>query len=532
MKKNLSQLAALSLLGASASYAALVSVPAGEITSNTTWTASNEYVLEGIVYVKGATLTIEPGTIIRGQPRTNAGTYNPGTLVVTKSAQINAVGTATNPIIFTTACLDNGGVPRDTDADGYFDRAVISGGVLSSGTFLDANPASSPLPATSATTYLNAQFNASTPTNILAALSGGIVVLGEAPTNVTGKVSDGFGGFIDGHSFVEGLAEGSDTTYGGDLPFDNSGKLSYVSIRHGGAKLSDANEINGLTLAGVGAGTQVDHIDVYVNFDDGVEVFGGTVNLSYINVNFVEDDGLDLDQGWNGAAQFVFVLQHSSFGDALGEWDGGDEDSKNGSSGGVNYLTANGKPVSNSIITNGTFVGRATGSGTGLRMRAGFGGQILNNVVVQSNQGIRMDAEAGIETDGFDVRSRAILGEVQFLSNTLFNNTVNALSFTQSAPNAITGTYDTATSAYNNRSTVNPGFKAFDVNSYVNPVGLQTGMGGVPTAFNAVAALPNNPAFTNVAYRGAFSTSKTADLWTNGWTALNKRGVLVSKGNL
>jgi hypothetical protein len=529
MKKRLAKIASLFLIGFSSSYAALVSVPAGDITIDTTWTSDNEYILEGIVYVKDATLTIQPGTIIRGQPRTNANTYNPGTLVITNSASISAVGTATNPIIFTTACLNNAGVPLDSNADGYFDRASVVSGALASGTFLDSDPKNNPLPPTSASTYLNAQY-AAAPTNVLAGLCGGIIIMGEAPTNADNRVATGFGGFFEGLAYVEGLSAGVDTTYGGINPFDNSGKLSYISIRHGGAKLSDANEINGLTLAGVGSGTQVDHIDIYVNLDDGVEIFGGTVMLNYININFVEDDGLDVDQGWTGAAQFVFVLQHPDFGDSLGEWDGADEDSANG--GGVDYMTSNGIPFAHSVIANGTFVGRGTGIRTGLRMRAGFGGEVLNNIVVQAKEGIRIDPETGIESDGFDARSRAILGELTFRGNTLFNNTNNDLSFTQASPaNFVAGTFDTTTAGWNNLNASNPGFKAFDVTSYVNPVGVQTGMGGTPAAFSNVATLPNNAFFTTVAYRGAFSTSKLVDLWTNNWTALNKRGVLVSKGN-
>ncbi|MDF3058721.1 MAG: Por secretion system C-terminal sorting protein [Rariglobus sp.] len=528
MKKHISKLAALMLLGCSASYAALVSVPAGDLTGNTTWSASNEYILEGIVYVKNGTLTIPAGTIIRGQPRTNSGTYNPGTLVITTSAKINAVGTATNPIVFTTAALaGTGGVPKDTDADGYFDRATHNGTSVTNGTFLDSDPKNAPLTPTSATTYLNAQFNATTPTNILAALSGGIIILGDAPTNRANTVSIGEGLFAEGEGYIEGLAENADTAFGGIYPLDNSGKLSYVSIRHGGAKLSDANEINGLTLGGVGSGTQIDHIDVYVNFDDGIEIFGGTVNLSYLNINFCEDDGFDVDQGWTGGAQFLFVLQHPSFGDSLLEADGNDEDPSNGSAT-ATKVTTNHRPYAYSVISNGTWVGRGAGVKTGLRMRAGFGGEVLNNVIIQANQGVKIDdvASAG-ESESDDARTRAVIGELVFTNNTLFGNTTNSQSFTEDSI-----TWDSTTTAYSNKTT-NPGFKPFSVTtaSGVNPVGLQTGMSGAVGSFTTIAALPNNPAFVATTYRGAFSTSKTTDLWTNSWTALNKRGVLVSKGN-
>jgi len=526
MKKHIVKLAAALVLSCSAANAALVSIAAGDLTGNTTWTSTNEYILEGIVYVKNGTLTINPGTVIRGQPRTDSTTYNPGTLVITKTAKINAVGTATDPIIFTTAVLNNSGLPKDTDGNGYFDRAVLSSGALASGTFLDANPKTAPLAPVAASTYSNGQFGGNT--TILAALTGGIVVLGDAPTNVDGKVSLGGGLFAIGKSYVEGLTEATDTVYGGYNPLHNSGKLSYISIRHGGAKLSDANEINGLTLAGVGAGTQVDHIDVYVNFDDGIEVFGGSVNLKYLNINYCEDDGFDVDQGWTGAAQFLFVLQHPTFGDSLVEADGHDQDSKNGSSGGVDFMTDTGLPYQNCVITNGTFVGRGASVSLkdGIRMRAGFGGEVLNNIVIQTAKGVRIDAITGIETAAYGAQIRALADEIKFRSNTLFNNTNNTLTFTANST-----TWNSATAGWNNL-TSNPNYKATafsDVSTYVNPVGPQSGL---PSAFGTVAALPNNPFFTVTTYRGAFSTSLTTALWTNGWTALNKAGVLVSKGNL
>jgi hypothetical protein len=70
----------------------------GEISTNTTWSASKIYLLKGFVYVSnGATLTIEPGTIIKGDKASKA------TLIVTRGSKINATGTADKPIVFTSA---------------------------------------------------------------------------------------------------------------------------------------------------------------------------------------------------------------------------------------------------------------------------------------------------------------------------------------------------------------------------------------------------------------------------------------------
>lgn len=528
MKKTLIQLAALAALFAASAQAAIVEVAGGDITTNTTWTASNEYVLNGIVFVKNATLTIEPGTIIRGQPRTNSSTYNPGTLVITKSGKINAVGTAANPIIFTTAAVNDGtGRPLDANADNIADRWTVGA------TFLDANPKTAPL----APTYVKQTGDlvpGAVSSNVpMAGLAGGIIVLGEAPTNRDNTVALGGGFYAEGEAYIEGLPETDATSYGGIYPFHSSGKLAYISIRHGGNNLAANNEINGLTLAGVGAGTLVEFIDVYCNLDDGVEIFGGTVNVRYLNINFVEDDGFDVDQGWTGGAQFLFVLQHSAFGDALVEADGHDEDPTNGSSG-ASRMTANGRPFQYCVISNLTGVGRAALGGTagnGIRMRAGFGGEVLNSLVVGCNQAFRIDAATGSETDGFDARTRALTGEIVLRSNTANGNTANTLSFTKST-GSVTGTFDTTTSGWNN-SVASPGFKAWNLAAAngVNPVALQTGQGGSPASLTPVAALPNSPFFATVTYRGAFPSVKTSDLWTTGWTALNKRGVLVTRGN-
>ena len=83
-----------------------------------------------------------------------------------------------------------------------------------------------------------------------------------------------------GQDDIEGVAEGYDfTTYGGTVANDNSGTLDYVSIRHGGATIANGDEINGLTLGGVGSGTTISNIEIISNDDDGIEFFGGNVDV-------------------------------------------------------------------------------------------------------------------------------------------------------------------------------------------------------------------------------------------------------------
>jgi hypothetical protein len=101
-----------------------------------------------------------------------------------------------------------------------------------------------------------------------------------------------------------GTVEGTSAFYGGNTPADNSGRLRYIQIKYSGFEISTGNELQGLTLGGVGSGTTIDHIQVYNSSDDGIEIFGGNANLRHIVINGADDDGLDTDTGWRGGAQF------------------------------------------------------------------------------------------------------------------------------------------------------------------------------------------------------------------------------------
>ncbi|MCU0793025.1 MAG: hypothetical protein MUE42_09285 [Opitutaceae bacterium] len=482
--------------------AALVHVTS-DITTNTTWTSNNEYVLEGITLVRGgATLTIQPGTVIRGQPK-GVG-FNPGTLVITRSGKINAVGTSSNPIIFTTAALNDGsgrplgGLTNPVNAT----RATISAGAVTNGTFLDANPKTAPLPATYAGTSATLK---------MFSLNGGVIVLGKAPINVANQAPSAAP--EEGFAYIEGLPETADTIYGGDFPLDSSGSMAYWSIRHGGAIIGTNNEINGLTLGGVGAGTTINNIDIYCNSDDGVEVFGGTVNMKYLNINYADDDGFDLDHGWTGSAQFVFTLQGLGYGDRGGEWDGDDE--------AANRVTANFKPLQYGVVSNFTVVNR--GAGIGLNPRSGYGGEVLNGIVTGAATGVTIAASATGESSFNSAQSRALAGELVFKSVTVNGNTAAGGTFSGFDMFANTPVGNTS------NSTANPGFRAFNhaVAKGINPVPLRSGAGGSPAAIGTVAAVPAG--MNTVTYRGAFPATN-GSLWTTGWTALNLRGILVSTG--
>lgn len=225
----------------------------GLITSNTTWSKSNIYLLNGKVVVEnGVTLTIEAGTIIKGKEGTGS---LASTLIVARGGKLMAEGTADSPIIF-TSIKDN-----------------IEVGETEGTNLTEADNG----------------------------LWGGLIVLGKAKGSFKGDVTE---------VQIEGIPAG-DTfgLYGGSDDTDNSGVLKYISIRHGGAEIGEGNEINGLTLGAVGSGTIIENIEVVANFDDGVEFFGGTVSPKNLLVWAQGDDGLDIDQGYAGTISNSLVIQ-------------------------------------------------------------------------------------------------------------------------------------------------------------------------------------------------------------------------------
>lgn len=236
-------------------------IPKAGFIQTETWTANNVYELTGKVVVQsGHTLTIEPGTIIKAKE--GSGTLA-SALVVPQGARINAVGTASNPIIF-TSILDN-----------------IQPGQLTGTNLNEADQG----------------------------LWGGVVVLGYAPISA----ADG-----DDLAQIEGFpVTDAFGAYGGSDAADNSGTIAYVSIRHGGALIGAGNEINGLTLGGVGTGTSISNVEIVANLDDGIEMFGGTVDVSNVLVGFQGDDGVDIDMNYSGTVSNFMVINGSNSDEAM-----------------------------------------------------------------------------------------------------------------------------------------------------------------------------------------------------------------------
>jgi hypothetical protein len=439
-------LGSIMLAAVSSLQAAQITVTS-DITANTTWTADNVYILDKSIFVKsGATLTIQPGTTVLGTQNIGNNTY--GSLVVARGSKLMAEGTAEAPIVFTAK--------EEYDAD------------------LTVDPSDDLDPAAGDGGYW-----------------GGVILLGSAPINFyTGPTTNA------NENTIEGFPAGSSTDllYGGNNPADNSGVLKYVSIRFGGYVYAANREINGLTMGGVGSGTTIENVEVISNTDDGVEIFGGTVNTKRIAVAFCQDDSFDLDEGHQGYHQFWFAIQNASgtLGDRGGEWDGG-----NGS-------TVQGTPYTTAMIYNATFIGDSATAGGGNHaffVDDNYAGQLHNSVVHQfSGEAVR-DSGDGIGT----------------APNPLFQNiTWGTIAGGAGSLASVSGTGNSP------------------LNTNPDLVGIsRTPNGGLdprpnlasPLRTSALSAAPvGAPAgfFETVSYRGAFGDTN----WLNGWSYLSQAGYL------
>lgn len=560
MKKLITALA-VTALGSVAQAQTFVS---GNVTTNTTWTGT--VILENTIFVHGnATLTINPGTIVRGQPRTAAVAANvtagsPGALIVTQTGRVIANGTSSTPIIFTTAAIDN-------DNDGVADKTgsfftKYTGG---SDVFLDDTPTTAPLAPLAKDGTANV------------ALWGGVVILGNAPTNNANKAGVGYG-----KATIEGLTvpgyPAAFATYGGALPHDNSGSLTFVSIRHAGDEIGASNELNGLSLGGVGDGTRIENVEIYCNFDDGFEWFGGTVNGKNLVSVFAGDDSFDLDEGYTGTNQFLFAVMPffnqngggtfgSASGDKMGEFDGDNyrpdntalNDNVNVRADVTLALTdATPWPLCLPQVWNVTGIGStptvpsgllnftvtsAASTNRGIQYRNGGAGAIFNSVIVCTGAETGFEVDAGTAgAPGFNSTQNAAAGILTVSASTFVSgNATFGVTTEQAASNAgdalavrlgSIGTNRVNPASYNGLVQRDPTFdptgnSAGKLDATLKSVKLnpRTASGSGTNAGNGV--VPQGPSLDRGAtYRGAFPFS-APKLWTTGWTALNIGGIMA-----
>ena len=227
-----------------------------DITGTVTLTASTVYLLKGFIVVRsGGKLVIPAGTVIRAKADLNASPKNYATIVVERGGKIEINGTATSPVVITSA-----------NAVGSRDRGDW----------------------------------------------GGLLIAGKANHNVLNGTDNNnvqMEGF-NGVSFDGNLAK-----FGGTDNADNSGSVTYLRLEFGGIAFEVNKEINGLTLGAVGSGTKLDHIQVSYSGDDSFEWFGGSVNSSYLIAWKGTDDDFDTDNGYSGLSQFGLGVRDSAYYD-------------------------------------------------------------------------------------------------------------------------------------------------------------------------------------------------------------------------
>ena len=484
MKKQF--IIAVAVLAAGIAAQAATVVVSNNITSSVTWTSANTYELHDLVYVEpGATLTIEAGTKVIGlDPTEHGGTYS-SALIVTRGAKIYANGTAADPIVFTS----------DEDTGSW--RPV------------------------------NGEW-------------GNLTILGNA------VIADGgaTGGIQDGtcEDDMEGIPAGPLAKYGGNDDDDNSGAVSYVSLRFGGSKPGVANELNGLSLGGIGRATDMHHIDIMNNLDDGIEIWGGTVGMKYLSIWNIGDDSLDLDEGYRGKIQFGLIVQGLS--DPSGSQESGIGDNCIEADGGENPDDM--QPYANPQMFNLTVIGEPTIGDTGAEFRDNFFAQIHNSIfmdigdkAMRFNKDFIPEMSNGFHTAhnvytsaGYDV---GVFPEPCLLYSDSRSGFWSQFKDCVFYNNNASGTYTTL-SNLNQFAAGN--FNSIVVDQPIATINRGLALGGMdlvvfldPCASNsAVSAVNKAPAdgfFTPAPYAGAFSETGN---WLLGWTAADEMGFTADTG--
>jgi hypothetical protein len=401
-------------------------------TGTVTWTNDRSYLLSGFVFVNDG----QTLTIEPGtvvRAKSGEGSRS-SALIVARGGRIIAEGTPSEPIIFTAEGDDlKGSIPLESRG-----------------------------------------------------LWGGVIILGNAPINTR-----------NGEDMVEGIPVSEPRgVYGGPDDEDNSGILRYVSIRHGGANIGEGNEINGLTLGGVGQQTIIDHIEVISNADDGVEFFGGSVNCSNLVVAFCGDDALDFDQGYRGKCQFILGICAS------------DSDKAIESSGGLQPVQA--LPGSYPTVYNMTLYGDPGNSERPLIDFYGFGGGYFRNSIFMNTGGGIAVSNTGQAGDSYQLFEDGYLA----LEHSIFYPTAGDFSLIYS--------YDALNSDFTAENKVLADSLVAWNNQFGNPLDYAgSGYTLLPstTVFTPMAPY-DNAWFEQVTYKGSFGSEH----WIEGWTLLWESG--------
>lgn len=311
---------------------------------------------------------------------------------------------------------------------------------------------------------------------------GGLVLMGDAPTNI-------------GIGRIEGVPNNEPLgAYGGEDPDGSCGVLEYVRVEFAGFEISANNELNGLTLAGCGAGTIVRHVQVHSPLDDGIEMFGGTANLRNLLITRPGDDAFDWDLGWTGRVQSLVVQMGRDVGDNAFEGDN-------------NGPKPDAQPRSNPTFINVTLIAdpNAPRAQRAMTLREGTAGQFRNLII------------AGFKDEAISIRgaSQALADSGDLaISHALFIMDRGNRRLDRETPEGFDIANWIDRVELQNQVVVDPAYlsAALDPNapSFAPDIG---------PALAAVAQIPRGEFWNRGARHRGGVRPGSADSWLNDWTA-------------
>ena len=316
----------------------------------------------------GPTLTVEAGATLAFQT-------NSDFMIINRGSRILADGTANNPITFTSVSDVNGTVgPEDVQQWGGI---VINGFAVSNKCSYDGTRGQAGFQLTPGT---------------------------ECSIEAEGSVGD------------------DESQYGGDNDADDSGILRYVRVKHTGAQVANGDELNGISFGGVGSSTVIENLEVYSTYDDGVEMFGGSADITNLVAVYVRDDSIDIDEGYNGTIQNAIVIQSENDGDhcieadGLGSYDSLDQATKD------DFIARglNSAPTINNLtcIVSAN-VGGTHSEGSGWRLREGIH-PVINDSLLITSFGANDTSSATdnycLRIDSSETQAAAVNGDLQLNS--------------------------------------------------------------------------------------------------------------------
>lgn len=344
---------------------------------------------------------------------------------------------------------------------------------------------------------------------------GGVNILGKAPVNQPNIT-------------LEGLPPSADLVYGGTDGNDFSGCMQYTRINYGGRELTPDNELNNLTLAGVGRKTIINHVQAHRGFDDDIEWFGGTVNTSFLVASACGDDCFDTQLGTVGGVQFALGEQEAESVETPGS---------NGFENDNSEFGFNNTPINNPKYCNVTMLGAkysganpGTTNQLGILSRRGNAITIANSIIKDFRQaGYQLrDPETSVHAcvaPGGPLNTTPPIGQIV---NSLFNNngtggTVHALD-NASCPSgggggcqcSSTEHFNLLVAAKNVLGTTDASIAAIGGSSFPRTNLVPAG-GTLAATHPAADCTLINSSFVAAPYIGAFQPGG-AD-WTAGWTA-------------